>query len=91
MYEGEFTHEGNRCTFEVLVQRFQLRDHALRPLAEIVHDIDLKDARFGREEAAGIDRMTRAIAMAHADDDERLARASAILDDLYESFRRRGR
>ena len=54
MFEAEFTHQGDRCTFEVLLEQAGLDDPALRAIAEIVHDIDLKDAKFGRDEAAGI-------------------------------------
>src|SRR4029077_21228180 len=50
MFEAEFTHEGDRCTFEVLIERMGLDDPGLRPLAEIVHDVDLKDAKFRRDE-----------------------------------------
>ena len=48
MFEADFTHEGDRCTFEVLLQRLLLSHQALRAIAEIVHDIDLKDGKFGR-------------------------------------------
>src|SRR5215468_7462888 len=48
MFEAEFTHEGDRCSFEVMLERFGLRDAALGAIAELVHDIDLKDAKFGR-------------------------------------------
>jgi hypothetical protein len=89
MFQAEFTHEGDQCTFEVLVARLGLDDPALRPLAEIVHDIDLKDGKFGRPEAAGIDRLVAGLAMAHRDDEERLARGAAIFEDLYEYFRRK--
>ncbi len=51
-------------------------------MAEIVHDIDLKDGKFGRTEAAGVAMMVDAIAAAHPDDEARLARASALFDDL---------
>ena len=83
MFEAEFTHEGELCTFEVLVQRFGLTDPALRSIAEIVHDIDVKDAKYGREEAPGIGQLVAGIAAAHADDEERLARGAAVFDDLY--------
>ena len=43
MYEAEFTHEGDRCTFEVLLERFTLKDPALKSIAEMIDDIDLKD------------------------------------------------
>jgi hypothetical protein len=91
MFEGEFTHEGDNCSFETILARFGIDDPALRAIAEIVHDIDLKDAKFRREEAAGIDRLIAGIAMAHKEDSARLARASAALDDLHEYFRRKGR
>lgn len=89
MFEAEYTHEGDHCTFEVLVKRFHLDDPALHALAEIVHDIDLKDAKFERPEAAGIDRVVAGIAMAHREDGARLERGAAIFDDLYEYFRRK--
>ena len=89
MYEAEFTHEGDRCTFEVLLERFTLKDPALKSIAEIIHDIDLKDSKFAREETIGIDRLIAGIAMGHKDDESRLARASAMFDDLYEYFRRK--
>jgi hypothetical protein len=86
---GEFTHEGDRCSFETLVARIGLRDPALLQVAEIVHDIDLKDAKFGRSEAPGILQLVNGLAMAHGDDLDRLDRGFALFDDLYESFRRR--
>jgi hypothetical protein len=89
MYEGEFTHEGDRCSFETLLARFAVDDPALRAIAEIVHDIDLKDSKFRREEAPGVDRLIAGIAMAHPADETRLARASAVLDDLHAYFQRK--
>ena len=89
MFEAEFTHEGDRCTFEVLIERAGLNDLALGPIAEIVHDIDLKDSKFARQESLGIERLIAGIAMAHKDDENRLARGAAVFDDLYEYFKRK--
>jgi len=89
MFEAEFTHEGDRCTFEVLIEKFRLDDQALRPVAQIVHDIDLKDSKFERMEVPGIDRLVAGIAMAHREDEERLARGSAVFEDLYGYFRKK--
>ena len=89
MFEAEFTHEGDRCTLEVLIQRTGINDPAVRPIAEIVHDIDLKDSKFGRQETPGIERLIAGIAMAHKDDETRLARGTAVFDDLYEYFKRK--
>jgi hypothetical protein len=83
MFEAEYTHEGDRCTFEVLLERFALRDPALEALAEIVHDIDLKDEKFGRAETAGVAAVLQGIAATTSDDSERLARGGALFDGLY--------
>jgi hypothetical protein len=74
---------------EVLIERTGLNDPGLVPIAEIVHDIDLKDSKFGRQETPGIERLVAGIAMAHKDDENRLDRAAAVFDDLYEYFRRK--
>jgi hypothetical protein len=89
MFEAEFTHVGNLCSFEVLMQRTGLVDGALSTIAEIVHDIDIKDERHRRAETAGIASLVAGIALTSADDDDRLARASAAFDQLYEVFSRK--
>lgn len=91
MFEAEFTHEGDRCTLEVLIERVELHDPALIAIAEIVHDIDLKDTKFQRQETVGIESLITGIAIATKDDEARLERASAVFDDLYGYFRRKGR
>jgi hypothetical protein len=83
MFDGEYTHEGDRCTFEVLLDRFSLDDPALHTIGEIVHDIDLKDEKFNRAETAGVQSVITGIAAAHADDSERIAQGAAIFDALY--------
>jgi hypothetical protein len=88
MFEAEYTHEGDRCTFETLLARAGLKDRGLRAIGEIVHDIDCKDAKFGREEAAGIAALIRGLARAYPDDATRLERGAAAMDDLYASLRR---
>src|SRR5215470_10681117 len=89
MVEAEFTHEGDRCSFEVLLERAGLDDPALAAIAEIVHDIDLKDGKFAREEAGGIKMLISGICADTRDDDERVARGMTIFDDLYAVFRRK--
>ena len=89
MAGAEFTHHEGCCTFEVLIQRFRLRDSALRPIAEIVHDLDLEDGRYSRPEAAGVDRMIVGLAIAKQGDETRLAQGATVFENLYESFRRR--
>ena len=86
---GDFSHEGDRCTFETLLARAGAGDRALSEIAEIVHDIDLKDGKFGRPEAAGVERLLNGLVLAHREDDTRLERGFALFDDLYQSFRKK--
>lgn len=88
MAGAEFTHSEDRCTFEVLVERFRLHEPGLPPIAQIVHDLDLKDGRFGRPEAAGLDRLIVGIALTSSNDEARLVQGAALFDSLYESFRK---
>jgi hypothetical protein len=91
MFDAEFTHDGHRCTFEVLIDRMRLDDRALRAIAEVVHDIDLKDAKFDRPETSGLAVLIASIAMAHRDDVARIERVSQALDDLYVYYAKKGR
>jgi hypothetical protein len=88
MYQGEFTHVGDRCTFEMLLAHFALDDRALGAIGEIVHDLDFKDEKFGRREAAGILAVIRGITVDTNDDAERIARGAPVFDGLYAQLRR---
>jgi hypothetical protein len=89
MFDAEFTHEGDKCSFEVLLERFGLGDPGLRAVAEIVHDIDLKDGKFGRPDADGVARVISAVAMSAKDDEERVSRGSALFEDLHKLYARK--
>ena len=92
MFEAEFTHEGDRCTFEVLLDaRRRPADPALRVIAEIVHDIDIKDGKFGRPETDGHPHRCSPRSARPATTSERLRRGAALFDDLYGYFRGQGR
>lgn len=92
MFEAEFTHEGDLCTFEVLIQRTNLSsDESLRQIGQIIHNIDLRDDKHQREDVKGIEQVINGICMAHKSDEERLARGTAVFDDLYEYFKRKRR
>ena len=89
MFEGEFTHEGDLCSFEVLSKRFFPEDQALVHIGKVIHDLDFKDAKFNKSETSGIGGLMEGLAAAHKPDEARLERGSAIFDDLYEYFRRK--
>lgn len=83
MAGADFGHHGEDCTFETLVRRTGLRDRKLAILAEIVHEADLKDHKFAREEARGIDLALRSLLSAIKDDHEALAHGLTLFDGLY--------
>jgi hypothetical protein len=83
---GDFTHEANRCSFETLLARTGCTTVALERIAEIVHDLDLKDGRFGHPETAGIERLVSGIVAAQSDDVARLERGAMLFDDLHRSL-----
>ncbi|HEX2095219.1 MAG TPA: chromate resistance protein ChrB domain-containing protein [Longimicrobiaceae bacterium] len=88
MFEGEYTHEADRCTFETLLLRFGLDGNpGLRVLGEVVHDIDCKDGKFGRAETPGVAALVQGIVAAHNSDEARIETGMTMLDGLYAAFR----
>jgi hypothetical protein len=83
MFGGDFTHEGDRCTFEVLCVRFGLADGRLREIGEIVHDLDLKDARFGRVEAPIVGALVEGLRQLYEQDGELIERGVVLFEALY--------
>src|SRR5262249_5770955 len=85
LYGGEFTHRGEDCTFETMINQLGLSgDEGLRQVAEIVHDMDLKDDKFNRSEAAGLNLVIRGLAELLKDDRKLVAQSIPIFDGLYE-------
>lgn len=88
MFDGEYTHEGDKCTFEVMIERFQLQDKGLDFMAQVVHDIDLKDDKYCRMETNGIDAVLNGLVAAEAEDHLRLDQGFAMFENLYAYFHR---
>jgi hypothetical protein len=90
MFDGEFTHEGDLCSFEVIVKRFFPKDQALGELGKIVHDLDLKDGKFRKPETAGVGSLIQGLALTHPADARRLESGAVVFDHLYACFGRAG-
>jgi hypothetical protein len=89
MYGGEFTHKGEDCTFETIIKQLGLNDNpGLLQLAEIVHDMDLKDNKFNRSEAAGLNLVLRGLVELLKDDRKLVGQSMPIFDGLYEVLSR---
>lgn len=86
MSGGLISHEGDRCSFETLLKRTGSKDPALRAIGEIVHDLDLKDGKFGRPEAAGVRRVIEGVLRTQPGDSGRLKAGFLLFDSLYASL-----
>ncbi|HCY18719.1 MAG TPA: hypothetical protein DHU69_02940 [Deltaproteobacteria bacterium] len=86
MYGSEFTHHGEDCTFETLMKAFDLKDPALQSIAEMVHDIDLKDNKYGRKEADGIAQIVTGLSQKLKEDNKLLEKGLEIFDALYQNY-----
>jgi hypothetical protein len=85
---AEFGHHGEDCTFETLINRFGVKDRRAKVIAEIVHEADLRDGKFTRDEATGVDLAIKGLAEATPDDHDLLERGMAIFDGLYTVLKR---
>ena len=81
--EGDFTHEEDRCTFEVLLEAFSLRAKALRKIAEVVHELDLKDGKFPNLQAIGVETILLGIRKTAKDDREALEEGIKTFERLH--------
>jgi hypothetical protein len=88
MFHAEgFGHIGNDCTFETLLKSFRIKDARLQLVAQAIHDADLADERFGRDEALGIDRVLDGWNQQGVSDEELLRRGMEMIEGLYNGIR----
>jgi hypothetical protein len=80
-----FTHVGDLCTFEVLVKSFGIKDKAVKRIAEIVHDLDVKDNKYHKPETAGVEDILAGIRKTAKNDTDGLERGMAVFEMLYQS------
>jgi len=81
--DGEFTHVGDMCTFEVVLTTFGLKEKRLKKIADIVHDLDMKDDKYSSAEAKGLEDILSGIRKSSPDDKEALEKGMAIFEMLY--------
>jgi len=84
---AEFTHAGNRVTFEILLASFGLdNDPAVAAIAAAVHFLDVGGIPVG--DAKGLETLLRGIKEKARDDDALLAEAMRVLDHFYSAYAR---
>jgi hypothetical protein len=91
MFGVEFSHQGEGCTFETLCSTFSLDEPALSRIAAIVHDLDLKDGRFGATECTTVGAMIEGLQLAYQNDDALLDHGMTLFESLYRSFEQSSR
>jgi hypothetical protein len=84
----DLSHHGDSCTFETMLDRYELDDPALAAIARIVHEADLDDERFDAPEGRGLDVILRGLSMVADSDEQMLELSGPIYDGLYEYCRR---
>lgn len=86
MYHGGFGHRGDDCTFETLVKEFGIRNRKVDIIAEIIHDADVLDEKFGRQEGFGINQVLKGWSRRDISDRQLLERGVELFEGLYESL-----
>ena len=85
-HAGGFGHRGDDCTFETLRKEFGIRDPKVAVIAQVIHDADLEDERYGRSEGIGLDRVLIGWAHEGTADEELLRRGMEMIEGLYQSL-----
>ena len=88
MFEVEFSHHGDCCTFETLIERFGIRDKAVLRIAQLIHDADVEDDKFHRVEGFGVEQIFKGWAKQGLSDQEILSKGFECFDALYAQFKR---
>jgi len=86
---ADFGHRGEDCTFETLIKRFGIKDRRVKVIAEIVHEADLHDGKFTRNESTGLDLAISGLVASIEDDRELLERGMAMFEGLYTVLKRK--
>lgn len=86
MFRGGFGHRGEDCTFETLEKEFRIRNRRVNLLGQIIHDADLGDEKFGRQEGLGLDEVLKGWARQGLADRELLERGMSLIEGLYSSL-----
>jgi hypothetical protein len=85
---ARLSHRGEDCSFETFLKEYELENPVLREIAEIVHDADLMDEKYGRPESDGLDAIIRGMQMVLPDDETLTGYSDAVFDGLYAYLRR---
>ncbi|MDQ3834905.1 MAG: chromate resistance protein [Actinomycetota bacterium] len=80
---ARLSHHGEDCSFETFLKEYSLKDPVLIEIAEIIHDADLMDDKYGRAESEGLDVIIRGMQLTLPDDQTLVQCTDVIFEGLY--------
>jgi hypothetical protein len=80
---ARLSHHGEDCSFETFLKEYSLKDPVLSEIAEIIHDADLMDDKYGRPESEGLDVIIRGMQLTLPDDQKLIQCTDVIFEGLY--------
>ena len=80
---ARLSHREDSCSFETFLVEYNLEEPVLREIAEIVHDADLMDEKYGRPESEGLDAVVRGMQLVLADDHTLTRHTDPLYDGLH--------
>lgn len=83
---GDFTHKGDRVTFEVIAESFGIKDKGIEHIGKIVHALDIKDDVYYSEDSKGVEEVIKGIIKITKDDHEVMEKGLLIFDALYANY-----
>jgi hypothetical protein len=79
----KLNHRGDRCTFEAIMEDYNLNDPALKLLALIVRAADIKGQEHVASEGLGLRAMAEGFAALELSDHERLSKQFPVYDAVF--------
>ena len=80
---ARYTHRDGLCSFEVLVEEYDITDPAIHLLARIVHGADVAEDRDATRQSPGLQAVAEGFHYIYSDDHEQLDAELVVYDALY--------
>ena len=84
----ELGHHGNKCSFDAIIEKYEIADPAVLELAKIVRATDTDRSDLAAE-AGGLDAVMTGISIVAKNDHEAIDKARPVYDALYDFCRLR--
>ena len=85
---AKFAHsEDGKCTFEVLVEHYNIKDRAVQKLAQVIHGADVPHDLGITPESAGVRTIAHGFRLISKDDHDNMSKQFTVYDALYAFFK----